>query len=173
MKKRVVFRGKFITVRQWWQPLPKKKRELYEQIDRPGTVITIPVDDHGQVILIREGRFGLRQFVWHTATGRIDHGETSKAAAMRELREEAGYTANHWRKLSDRTNNGLIRWRTVIYLARGLSRTAQRLDPLEEIRPVSISLRRAYDLAISGRIHYPTVAYYLIRLWHNRKQWLR
>lgn len=174
MKKRVVFRGKFFTIKQWLQPLPGGKRELFEQAERPGSVMVFPVDAQGKVILLRERRFGTRKFIWHTVTGRVDQERSPLRAAKRELAEEAHLQASRWTKVWAQTKaSGIVRWRQTVYLAQQLSPAKRDADPLEKTRPVRLSLRRAYELAIKGHVHYPDVAFHLIRLWHNRKTWLR
>lgn len=47
----------------------------------------------GKVLLVRQYRQAVRDFVWELPGGVVDAGEDALAAGLRELREETGYVA--------------------------------------------------------------------------------
>lgn len=174
VKQRVVFRGKFITVRQWVQPLPDGRRELFEQAERPASVIVFPVDDRKRITLIREKRFGLRGWIWNAPSGKVEDGKSPLAAARQELREEAGLRAARWKRIGGEVHrSGVLAWKLDVFVAQDLRRVSRVVDPVEPTKPVALSLSRAYALATAGKLHYADVAFFLIRLWHERNRWLK
>src|SRR5689334_5802298 len=64
----------------------------YTYIDHPGSVLVVPVTTDLQVMLIRSYRFTLDSWCWEVPAGTLaGHSDVSpEAAAIRELREEAG-----------------------------------------------------------------------------------
>ena len=72
---------------------PGGVRATREVITHPGSVVVLPVFDDGRILMIRQYRHATRQYLWELVAGRIDHGETVKHAAARELKEETGYSA--------------------------------------------------------------------------------
>lgn len=52
-----------------------------------------------RVVVVRQYRFGTRRMTVEIPAGIMEAGETPKEAALRELREETGYTAREWKYL--------------------------------------------------------------------------
>jgi ADP-ribose diphosphatase len=59
-----------------------------------GAVIVAPMLDDDTILLVREYACGLHRYELGLVKGRIDAGETPEQAAVRELKEEAGYGAH-------------------------------------------------------------------------------
>lgn len=60
-------------------------------LEAPDWVNIIPVTRSGEVVLIRQFRFGVWQDSLEIPGGMVDPGEDPQAAAVRELEEETGY----------------------------------------------------------------------------------
>ena len=56
----------------------------------------VAVTPEGDLVMIRQFRFGVAEVGLEIAGGLVDPGEEHGAAAKRELREETGYTAPDW-----------------------------------------------------------------------------
>ncbi len=98
-----------------------------------GSAVMMPVDERGRVLLVRQYRLPARQSLWELPAGRLDEGESTPAAARRELREETGYRARHWRKLvSFYPSPGFLGEKMTIFLATGL--TLGPAAPMEDER---------------------------------------
>jgi ADP-ribose pyrophosphatase len=62
-------------------------------------VVVLPVLEGGRVVLIRQYRHTVGDFLWELVAGRKEPKEAPLAAARRELLEETGYRARRFRKL--------------------------------------------------------------------------
>jgi ADP-ribose pyrophosphatase len=119
---------------------PSGVRTTREVITHPGSVVVLPVLPDGRILLIQQYRHATRQYLWELVAGRIDAGESPKAAAARELIEETGYRATKFRIFLDVfPTPGFLEERMFILLAEGL--TAGEAEPEEDEKIVS----RAYN----------------------------
>ena len=62
-------------------------------IDCPDWINVIPLTASGEVLLVRQFRFGIEDFTLEIPGGMCDPGETPAESARRELREETGFEA--------------------------------------------------------------------------------
>ena len=68
-------------------------------IVHPGSVVILPVFKDGRILLIRQYRHSVGEFLWDLVAGRKEPNESPLAVARRELIEETGYRAKRLRKL--------------------------------------------------------------------------
>jgi 8-oxo-dGTP pyrophosphatase MutT (NUDIX family) len=68
----------------------------YYVIDAPEWINIIPLTDGGEILMLRQFRFGISDTTLEIPGGMCDPGESPDEAARRELREETGYAAEEW-----------------------------------------------------------------------------
>src|SRR5499427_5034780 len=99
----------------------KVRRDL---IHHSGSVVVLAVDDSlstPRVLLERQYRHAAGDYLWELPAGRIDRGEDELEAAKRELIEETGYRAAHWRRiLKFYASPGFVAETMAVFLATGL-----------------------------------------------------
>lgn len=93
---RQAYMGHFLDVRQDRVRLPNGREALREYIVHPGAVMVIPLLDDGRLVLERQYRYPMGRAMIEFPAGKLDAGESPFACAVRELREETGYTAREW-----------------------------------------------------------------------------
>lgn len=87
------YKTKFFSVEKKAYKLPNGKIvEDYYQINRPDYVIVIAINSKGEILVERNYRYGIDDFVLELPQGWIDNNETVLEAGVRELSEETGYT---------------------------------------------------------------------------------
>ena len=98
-----------------------------------GSAVMMAVDDKRRILLVRQYRLPARANLWELPAGKLDAGESALTAAKRELIEETGYRARHWKKLvSFYPSPGYISEKMTIFLATGL--TAGEAQPMDDER---------------------------------------
>ena len=84
-----VFHGKLINVEHWQVRLPDGQTALREVVKHRGAAAVVPIDDDGNVTLVRQHRVAVGRFTWEIPAGKLDAAqENPLAAARRELEEE-------------------------------------------------------------------------------------
>lgn len=87
-----VFETKWLSIYENDYKLPDGKVvEGYYHLDRPHYVLIVAIDSKKQLVVERNYRRGVDEFVLELPAGWVDEGETPKEAAERELQEETGY----------------------------------------------------------------------------------
>jgi 8-oxo-dGTP pyrophosphatase MutT (NUDIX family) len=119
---------------------------------------TVPFDKRrGQrnVLLIRQERYPSQTIGWEIPAGRPEAGETPIQAAIRELREEAGITADHWHQLPQQIENvGRGNSRSDLFVAAGITTVQHAFDDGEVITDQRwFPMHEAEDMMLDGRIN--------------------
>jgi ADP-ribose pyrophosphatase len=143
--------GGYLTVVRDTVALPDGSKATREYIRHPGAVAVIPVLDDGRIVMVRQYRHAVGQILLELPAGKIDPGEPVLACAVRELREETGYTAREWARAGGFHNAAAYSTETMeIWFARGLQAGPQRLDPGEFLEVLTVDMTELDQLAGSG-----------------------
>jgi ADP-ribose pyrophosphatase len=150
----LVFAGKLLKVHCDQVRLPDGSRATREYIRHPGAVAIVPLFDDGSVLLERQYRYPHgREFI-EVPAGKLDPGEPHLVTAKRELREETGYSAQEWTRLTvihtaiAYTDEGI-----EIFLARKLKKEgAAQLDHGELLETLVVPFDEAIAMVRDGRI---------------------
>jgi ADP-ribose pyrophosphatase len=141
LRSKMLYKGPVFGVRRDEVLEPTGVRATREVITHPGSVVVMPVLPDGRIILIRQYRHAARQFLWELVAGRIDHGESVRRAAARELIEETGYRAKRFRVFMDLfPTPGFLEERMHILLAEAVK--AGKAEPEEDERIIAKAFTR-------------------------------
>ena len=122
-------------------------------IQHPGAAAMVPMLNQSEVVLIKQYRHAIREFIWEIPAGTIDPEESAIHCAKRELIEEIGYSANDWHQLGTITPlPGYSDERIHIFLASELQPANQNLDDDELLNVHSMELSKALEMIFSGEI---------------------
>ncbi|HZY72345.1 MAG TPA: NUDIX hydrolase [Edaphobacter sp.] len=128
-------------------------------IHHNGSIVILAVDESKDpkdpdIILIRQYRHAVGQFLLELPAGRIEPGEAPLAAAKREMIEETGFRARRWTALSKYfASPGFLGESMQIYLARDLREGASNPEEDEHIEIVRTPLSRVLALIAANKIH--------------------
>lgn len=133
--------------------LPNGNKGVREVVRHPGAVCVIPITDDREVIFVNQFRYALDRVTLEVPAGKLERGEDPMEAALRELSEETGITAEKIEPLDALyTSPALIDEIIYMYIATGLSQGEQHLDDDEFVNAVKIPLNEAIDMVMSGKI---------------------
>ena len=94
------------------------------------SVGVLPVHDDGTVTLVGQQRFALMNWSWEMPEGGAPFDEDPLAGARRELAEDAGLEAAHWREaLKTEMSNSITDERAMAWIAWGLGPVPVAPDP--------------------------------------------
>lgn len=129
-------------------------------------VNVVALTEAGEVILVRQFRFGTAAVTTELPAGMVEAGEAPLAAAQRELLEETGFAAARWRSLgSVAPNPAFLDNRCHLFLAEGCRLVAeQRLDGGEDIALAFWPLEQVREAVRLGVIDHSLVVCAISRL---------
>ena len=126
------------------------KREI---VVHKGSAVIVPVFDDMTVGLVRQYRHAARKYLLEIPAGTLEKGEDPREGAIRELEEEIGVVAANVELLTEfYVSPGFLTEKMFVYLATGLTETAQNLDGDEIIEIERIPLADAIEMTRDGRI---------------------
>lgn len=100
IESKFVFHGRILDLRVDTVQLPSGRTTTREIAEHSSSVCIVPVDEYGNVIMVRQYRKAVELDLLELPAGGIDEGEVVDAAVLRELQEEIGYTSGTLRHLS-------------------------------------------------------------------------
>ena len=150
---RHIYSGRIIDVRVDTVRLQNGRESTREIVDHAPSICVVPVDADGNVLMVRQYRKPVDQFLLEVPAGGIEAGETPEEATQRELQEEIGHTAGNLLALSAFwLAPGWCSEYMYAFLATDLDPAALDSDEDEFIEVVRVPLSAALDLISSGQV---------------------
>jgi ADP-ribose pyrophosphatase len=153
LSSKVLYEGKVFRLQHDTVIEPGGVQVERDIIVHPGSVVVLPIFAGGRVLLIRQYRHSVGEFLWELVAGRKEPGETPLAAARRELVEETGYAAKHFRKLMRVVPTpGFVNEWMWIFAAEGLTQGTAHPEEDELITPRIFTLKQAEKMIERGTL---------------------
>lgn len=148
------FEGIILKIDHLTNELPNGKLAKREVAVHVGASAVLPMDDEGNIYLVRQFRAPIDRILQEIPAGKLDHvNEDRLLAAKRELKEETGLNAASWLHLCDTfTTAGFSNEKISIYLARDLDFGESKPDEDEFLNLVKMPFAEALKLVQSGVI---------------------
>ena len=129
--------------------------EAYREIiEHNGAVCMVPITDDGRIVMVEQYRYAMGRVVLEIPAGKIDKGEKDpRLTAIRELKEETGFTASDVRYLG-KVNTSVAYSQEMIYVygMAGLTKGETDMDEDEAIDMKLIDFDKAYKMAVTGQL---------------------
>lgn len=151
--KNTIYQGKILNLRVDVAGLPNGKEAPREFVEHNGGVTVAAITDDAKLIFVRQFRYPYMEEVLELPAGKLEKGEDPLEAGKRELREEAGVTAEQYINLGEfYPSPGYTNEVIYLYGARDLTQVEQELDEDEFLNVEYISLDKAVDMVLSNEI---------------------
>ena len=151
--KNTIYQGKILNLRVDVAGLPNGKEAPREFVEHNGGVTVAALTDDAKLIFVRQFRYPYMEEVLELPAGKLEKGEDPLEAGKRELREEAGVTAEQYINLGEfYPSPGYTNEIIYLYGARDLTQVEQELDEDEFLNVEYISLDKAVDMVLSNEI---------------------
>jgi 8-oxo-dGTP pyrophosphatase MutT (NUDIX family) len=144
--KQSVYQGEVLTVNQYRWRLPNRDEIVRDIVERPESVLVVPVGQKQNVLLIEEYDLGAEAWQLTLPGGRVDDPtpEGILKQAELELREEIGYRPGRIEKLLDfYSHPGYIAHKVHLCVAYDLEWDPLAMDAGEELRVQTFTLDEA------------------------------
>lgn len=153
---REVFDGRVVRLRVDTVSMPGGGRADREICGHDDAVAVVALDDRGRVVLVRQYRHAVAERLWELPAGLCDVvGESPLDAARRELTEETGLEAEHWRPVIEMLPSpGFSTERVHIFLATGLREVPrpEAADEEADMEQAWLPVDEAVKMIFDGRI---------------------
>ncbi len=149
----ILHRGKVFRLQRENVTLGDRVAVDLDIIRHPGASAIVPISNNDSLMLIRQYRHAIGDFVWEIPAGTLNPDETPLDCAKRELIEETGFSANMWQKLGEITPvPGYSDERIHIFLSSDLRPARQDLDADEVLGVHEMRLDEAVRMIHEGLI---------------------
>jgi len=131
----------------------------------------LPIHEDGTVTLVGQSRFALADFSWEMPEGGAPFDEDPLAGIKRELAEEAGLKAAHWREaLRLQLSNSVTDERGIVWLCWDLSPTPIAPDPTEVIVTARTPFLTLLDAIDKGQVQDALTVATALRAYHMARE---
>jgi len=165
----VVYHGRVFSVEVGDRAFPNGEVHEVEIVRHAPSVVLIPIEADGRVVIIRQYRAPLDRRTWEFPAGRVDDGESPEDAARRECEEEIGRAPHHLERVRGLypapgfCDEELIFFRVGDLRAPAPDSTFEP-DPDEDIETRSVTIAEARAMVERGEIVDLKTAYALTLL---------
>jgi len=151
LSRKLIYKGKIITVNYDTVLLPNGKTSGREIVHHPGAVAVVPSTGNS-ILMVKQYRYALDRETLEIPAGKIDPEEKPEICALRELREETGYSGSLVFLGSFYSSPGFTDEVIHFYLADNLKWSPLKTDEDEFLRVTSVPWDQVMELIKMGKI---------------------
>lgn len=163
-----LYRGRVIKLRLDQVRLANQHVAAREVVEHRGAVAIIALDGNQNVLLVRQYRAGVQRELLEIPAGTLEDGEDPALCAVRELKEETGYTAAQWESLGYfYSSPGFCTEKLYLYLARELTPGSATPEEDELISVVQMPLAQVVQSINQGELPDAKTIVGIMRVWNH------
>lgn len=149
----MIYEGGILNLRRDKVYVTGDKESYREIIEHNGGVTIAAITDEGRMVMVRQFRKAAEKAVLEAPAGKIERDEDHRITAIRELKEETGYTAEKFEYITSFYSSiGYSEEVLHLYLATGLTPGETQFDDNEAIDIEEYDLGLLKQMALRGEI---------------------
>lgn len=154
IKREPLFHGKYLHLERLDVRLPDDRPGEREIVRVRDAVAVLPLDDEGNVHLVRQHRPAIERTLVEIPAGLLDGDESPSDAAVRECEEETGYRPGHLRELITYAHaEGYSTGFVTLFLGTELEYTGKTsLDATEFVESVCMPFDELFNMVQENQI---------------------
>jgi len=153
LRSETLLQGRVFRIRRDTLKTPDGRETKFEIIEHGGSVVVIPVDEHGNMYFVRQYRHAGGIDLLELPAGTRDGDEPYEECAAREIREETGMEAGKLQKIGEFfLAPGYSSEFMEVYLATGLKHNPLEADEDEFLSVEKYPVRQAIEMAERGEM---------------------
>jgi 8-oxo-dGTP pyrophosphatase MutT (NUDIX family) len=153
IKSETLLQGRAFKVKRDYLKTPNGDETKLEIIEHGGSVVLVPVDEDGNLLLVRQYRHAAKQDLLELPAGTRNGEEPFEECAAREIREETGMEAGKLQKVGDfYLAPGYSTEFMAVFLATELRHNPLETDFDEFLQVEKIPVQKAIELFQSGKM---------------------
>jgi len=98
---KTLFKGKVFDLKVDEIEYDSGNKGIREVAIHPGGAVVIPVTEEGKLVMVTQFRYPFQKTLLEFPAGKLDKNEAPLDCAIRELKEETGYTSKNVEKLGE------------------------------------------------------------------------
>jgi ADP-ribose pyrophosphatase len=148
-----IYDGRLVHLSVDTVQLPNGETAKRELVRHGGAVAVVPMDNNGDVIMVRQYRHAAGRIMLEIPAGTLHKDEDPALCAVRELQEEAGYKPGRLQKLGGMfVAPGYTTEFIHLYLATDLVESRLQLDEDEFLEILRLPMHDVINRIMSGEI---------------------
>jgi ADP-ribose pyrophosphatase len=153
----IIYKGRVFSVDVDTRRFPDGREHEVAVVRHPPSVVLIPIEHDGRVVLIKQYRASVDRELWELPAGSLEPGESADAAARRECEEEIGRAPARverigaWYPTPGFCDEELIFFR-VSDLRAPAPDSPHKPDDDEDIQPKTLTIKEARGMVARGEI---------------------
>ncbi len=148
-----IYDGRIIKVKNDTVRLPDGTIAERELVLHNGGACVVALDNENNVLLVKQYRKPFDSELLEIPAGKLEKNEDPFLAGKRELREETGFIAEKFTKISETyPSPGYLNEKIHIYLAENLKFVGQDLDDGEFVEVLKVPLEKAVEMVLTNEI---------------------
>jgi 8-oxo-dGTP pyrophosphatase MutT (NUDIX family) len=153
IRSETLLQGRAFKVRRDYLKTPNGEETKLEIIEHGGSVVLVPIDNDGNLLLVRQYRHAAQQDLLELPAGTRNEDEPFEECAAREMREETGMEASKLQKVGDfYLAPGYSTEFMAVFMATDLKQNPLQADIDEFLQVEKIPVKNAGEMFERGEV---------------------